>query len=108
MKTRIPYGSVDVGHVPPPDPETFWPFREGETRTLGEDCAFRVAAIHDTWIEGQLTFGSQVVDGALDLDLPVVILRTPLRAPSVTLTLRKIEAGTAYIQVTADPELIVW
>jgi len=110
MKPGIPYRSADVSHVPPPDPAAFWPFEEGQTRTIGvatepgQALAFRVNRIHDTWIEGTETLGSTIVSGELHLDAPVVIVRDPSSGePQVTLTLRRVADGKAFLQVTAHP-----
>jgi hypothetical protein len=72
---------------------------------------FRVDGIHesviheDCHVDGTLTLGHQVVDGQLWMDWPVVATRLPTGEPMVTLTLRKIEAGKAFVQVTVSPVL---
>lgn len=103
----IPYGSRDTAHIPQPDPDTFWPFTAGRERTIGIDpvLAFRVDVIHDTWIEGTQTLGLQTVSGELHLDRPVVITRNSNGDPLVTLTLRRISGGIAFIQVSVDPRV---
>ncbi len=107
---KVPYGSIDVRHVPVPDPENLWPFQAAESRTIGisgDDTVsvFRVNAIHDTWIQGTQTLGAQTVEGELHLNRPVVIERSAAGETLVTLTLRRIADGKAYIQVTVNPKL---
>ena len=103
-----------LAHVPPPDPENFWPFAPGQVQTIGvdPDLSFRVDRIHsreiDPYIVGTETLGDQVIEGELHMDYPVVISRSGTdRQPLVTLTLRKIEDGKAFIQVTARSDLRV-
>jgi hypothetical protein len=105
-----PYGSFDTQHVPDPDPENLWPFSEGQTRLFAVgneiDDHFRVDRIHERSIEGVHTHGCERIYGELHLDRPVVILRDAVtHEPMVTLTLRRIERDTAYIQVTGNPRL---
>lgn len=109
---RVPYGSRDVRHVPPVNPENLWPFGEGQERLIGVFgggrtlLSFRVDRIGTTWIEGLQVMGEQKIPGELHLDRPVVIARNAItRAPEVTLTLRKIEGGQAFLQVTVDPSI---
>src|SRR5438067_1249528 len=103
----VPYGSRDVRHVPEPQDALLWPFSTGQARTIGIEplLAFQVTEIHNTWVEGVETLGSTVVHGELHLDRPVVITKTVEGHPLVTLTLRRIEEGKAFIQVTAAPSM---
>lgn len=105
MKAGAPYGSRNVRHVPAP--EHLWAFSAGQSRTIGIDplLAFQVIAIHDTWIEGAETLDTAVVHGELHMDLPVVITKTAQGEPLVTLTLRRIADGLAFIQVRVDPRI---
>lgn len=82
--------------------------------TLGYDdegqiyVRFRVLAIGDTFVAGELWVRGLTetpVKGNLDLNMPVVMLRLPNNEPGLTLTLRKIEAGRAFMQVTAHPSI---
>lgn len=100
---------TDTSHVPPPDPDKFWPFAIGQERMIGLEpyLSFRLDAIHETFIEGTETLGEQVVQGRLFIDRPVVISKWTSGEPEVTLTLRRIEDGTAFLQVTANPKLKV-
>ncbi len=104
---REPYRSRDTSHVPAPDPDHFWTFSSGQERVIGIKpyLAFRVEAIFDTWIEGLETLGEQKVRGELHLDHPVVITRSASGEPQVTLTLRRITEGFAFLQVTVNPKL---
>ena len=69
---------------------------------------FRVDAIHDTWIEGTEQLGQQQVKGNLHLDHPMIIAKDPVTGePLVTLTLRRIEPGTAFLQVSTSPSMEV-
>ncbi len=100
----------DLSHVPAPDPANFWPFTAGQTRTISAErplLAFRVDKIHADRIEGTEIMNAEVVHGELLLNAPVVIAETPDREPLVTLTLREIRDGQAFLQVTAHPGLKV-
>ncbi len=91
-------------HVPPPEPSAFWVFMEGVTRTICERplLTFQVTRVHLKHIDGVETLGAQMVEGNLLMDRPVVVSRdNKTLEPLITLTLRKIHRGKAYIQVTA-------
>ena len=109
FRKRIPHGSRDVSHVPKPDPAALWSFAEGQLRVIAVQphLTFRVTKIHDTWIEGTQELDDITVHGTIDLDYPVVITRSPEGIPQVTLTLRKINNGKAFIQVTVNPNLLI-
>lgn len=102
-----PYRSADVGHVRPPDPANYWEFEAGQTCVIGVQpyLAFRVDSVGCAAIGGTQTLGAQVVSGELHLDMPVVIARDAQGEPQVTLTLRRIDNGRAFIQVSANPKL---
>lgn len=99
------YGS----HVPPPDPEYFWPFAAGQRRVISPQApisAFTVTTIHETHIDGVQQLGDTIVHGTLRLDEPCIIEKSARTGePLVTLTLRKIDNGIAYLQVTVNPKL---
>lgn len=100
----------DLSRVPAPDAANFWPFTFGQTRTISAErplLAFRVDKIHADRIEGTEIMNAEVVHGELLLNAPVVIAETPDREPLVTLTLREIRDGQAFLQVTAHPGLKV-
>ncbi len=102
------YQSRDVRHVPTPDPNNWWDFVAGQERTIGTDLAFRVDTLHADHIKGTQTLGTQVVQGELWLDAPVVITRDAItNEPHVTLTLRAVDENVAGIQVTAHPRIAV-
>lgn len=101
---------MDTSHVPPADPANFWPFTPGQTRTIAAErplLAFRVDKIHADRIEGTVIVNAEVVHGELLLNVPVVIAKTPADEPLVTLTLREVRDGNAFLQVTAHPGLKV-
>lgn len=94
------------GHVPPPDPAVFWPFTAGQTRIIMDEpiLSFTVTAIHDDYIEGIEVLGDRDVTGRLHMDRSCVMARDGKNEALVTLTLRKIEDHTAYLQVTCNPK----
>jgi len=109
-----PYGSRNVGHVPPPDPATWWDFQPGQSRTILVQpfVAFRVDLITPDppgpVVEGELHIinnkGEKRIKGELWLDRPVVCLRVcGTGEPMITLTLRNIVGGKAYLQVSGHP-----
>jgi hypothetical protein len=105
----IRYGSLDTRHVQPPDPTSLWPFEAGTVRVIGLEplLTFQVNAIIENRIEGTQVLGDQAVNGELHLNYPVVICRDPAGLPLVTLTLRRVEYGKAFLQVTASPAIRV-
>lgn len=108
MPNRIPKGSLDISHVPPPDPANFWTFRAGQTHTLEDSLplSFRVDELHDTWVKGTMLLGGRAIERELHLDWPVVLTRDARTLePDVTLTLRRLEDNTAYLQITGGPRL---
>lgn len=98
-----------ASHVPPPDPESFWPFIAGQRRVISPRMpisAFTVKAIYEAHIEGVQQLGDTHINGILHLDQPCIIEKDARTGePLVTLTLRKIEDNRAYIQVTVNPNL---
>ncbi len=87
-----------------PDPDNLWTFAAGQARMIGTALSFRVDTLHADYIEGTQVLDRQEVRGELWLNMPVVIVRdAATREPRVTLTLRRIGADVAYIQVTAHP-----
>ncbi len=128
--TPLPAGYA--AHVPPPDPEFFWSFEPGQSHTFGinPDLGFRVDAIFPSRrtalseipgsalndgctemrtiakIQGTQFMDDREIKGELLMDCPVVICRSGNDGePLVTLTLRKIEDGKAFLQVTARMDL---
>ncbi len=98
------YQSRDVRHVPTPDPNNWWDFTVGQERNIGTGLKFRVDTLHADHIEGTQTLGTQIVQGELWLDAPVVIARDAItNEPHVTLTLRAVDENVAGIQITAHP-----
>lgn len=99
------YGSIDVSHVPPPNPDNFWSFAVGRPRVIGVRplLTFRVDALFADHVDGTQVLGSQVVAGELWLDMPVVITRSRDGSPQVTLVLREVDetACLARVQVLA-------
>jgi hypothetical protein len=97
-----------------PDAAYLHSFAPNEAMTLGYDeegniyCRLRVNAIRDKfvsidfWVKG-LT--ETPLKGELELGRPTVMLRRMNNEPSLTLTLRKIEDGRAFVQVTAHPSI---
>lgn len=106
-KARVPHGSPNVSHVPPPDPAYFWPFTEGQTRSVAvfrnAAASLRLDKLGDGWADFTmiLTPGREIPDN-LWLDRPVVMLKNPAGEPMITVTLRAIEGGKAYLQMTGN------
>lgn len=104
-----PYQSRDVWHVnPEPDPEDLWEFRVGTVKTIGYSPAvtFEVTEVASVGCTGVVIVGEQRAGGELWLNRPVVVCRKPdSGAPMVTLTLRRVDEGVAFIQVSASPEI---
>jgi hypothetical protein len=108
--------TFEPGHNLETDPaqEYLHAFAVGEAMTLGYDelgkiyCRLRVNFIGDKflwadfWVRG-LT--ETPLKRELELGVPTVVLRRMNNEPSLTLTLRKIENGRAFIQVTAHPSI---
>lgn len=101
--------STDIAHVPPPNPEFFWPFESGQERTVIVEplCTLKfVRAESDrVWVRLTLSTLSASVWDWLNLDRPCVALRTKLGEPLVTFTLRVVDpaAQTMSLQVTVNP-----
>lgn len=100
-----------AAHVNPnPDPADLWPFAVEQERIISYDpfLSFRVTRIGEFRIHGIQTLGEVTVRGSLPLNHPCVIVRAAETGePMVTLTLRKIEDGKAYLQVTGNPVIPV-
>jgi len=98
--------SVDIGHVPPPNPDCFWDFTINQSRVLIDfNTSIRLIGL----CERAAQFSMSIVDKGtvedwLKSDRPCVALRFPSGEPYVTLTLRKLEGSKAYLQVTANPK----
>jgi hypothetical protein len=111
--------SIDIGHVPPPDPENFWDLVPGQHRTLIKDHAtlklltIQQEGYDDARAEVALFIGGHTVIDWLNQDRPCVALRLVNGEPYVTLTLRKVTYDDtprglpivkAYLQVTVNPK----
>lgn len=99
--------SVDIGHVLPPDPVNFWDFVPDQFRILIKDhTCLRLISIDAPAqrVRVEMSSSDYDVEDWLNLDAPCVALRLPNHEPYVTLTLRKIEGGKAYLQVTVNPK----
>lgn len=109
--------SVNIGHVPPPNPENYWDFKVGQTRVL-IDMTTSLRLIEVDFVTGprarfamsSIHFPTQV--DWLNLDRPCVAIAMPDGEPGITVTLRKIEVNIgssldnkAWLQVTANPNI---
>ena len=101
--------SFDIGHVPPPNPEFFWPFEANQERTVVIEplCILKfVLAENDrVWVQLKLSTLKSPVEDWLNLNRPCVALRTREGEPLVTFTLRVVDptAQTMSLQVTVNP-----
>lgn len=98
--------------LPQPDPENFWAFQPGQTRLVAHTpdslLSCRLDSINDKGAAtGTITLGGKCIQGEFFLDLPVSVARDLNGVTMVTMTLRRIDHGTAYFQVTAHPEMKV-
>ena len=104
--------SIDVSHVPPPDPATYWEFRLGRVLLLCEKPHISLRVTHVERDRAGMTMEHEIYSGGrdhvhdfLNLDKPCVAISLLDGQPAITLTLRKTEYGKAWIQVTAHPDL---
>lgn len=97
------------GIVPPPDPAYFWDFTVGQTRVLGYPQgrvhSLRLDAIEGDTIAVTMTLGTASRRGTLYMDRSEYIVRDHTGEAMVTATLRRIESGKAYLQMTAHPRM---
>lgn len=103
--------SLDVDHVPPANPETFWDFKQGQKRQLtgGKHHSALVlmkiesGRVYVHFHHSDPKHHSPEKDW-LNLNKPCVVLRHFDNTPSLTMTLRKVdmEKGVAYLQITAS------
>ena len=107
--------SDDVSHVPPPDPAAFWEFAVGEELLLAEANRASITLACTRIKRGRARFRLNFprhdiedwlhMEDWLYMDIPRIVLRRLNDEPAVTLTLRKIENGRAFLQVSAHPAL---
>jgi hypothetical protein len=90
--------------VPAPKPENLWVFRSGQSRTIAAEplIVFRVDQIFTDRVTGTQMLDTASISGTLYPDVPAVVIKDKVTdIPVIALTLRRIESGIAYIQVTA-------
>lgn len=102
--------SQDVAHVPAPDPAKLWDFRPGDNFLvlLGSvKVSLMLQELGQRRAKFMMTVerreGTKELRDWLNLNAPCVALKLPTGEPVVTLTLRAISNGTAFVQVTAHP-----
>lgn len=103
----------DTSHVPAPEPKKFWDFAPGEKFVLvsgGARISFWSVSLMLLELESRRARFLMTVDGRelkdwLQLNVPVVALKTPDDEPAVTLTLREVRDGKAFLQVTHNPRV---
>jgi hypothetical protein len=96
--------SLDIGHVPPPDPANYWEFDIGKELVVarGPRVTLTLHEVRAGQVFVEMVFRDQLVADWLNLDRPCVALRDPGGTPSLTLTLRKVEGSKAWLQISAD------
>jgi hypothetical protein len=85
--------SIDIGHVPPPNPEYFWDFTINQSRVVIEfHTSIRLVGLCERAAQFSMScVDHPVVEDWLKMDRPCVALRLLNGEPYVTLTLRKLE-----------------
>lgn len=109
--------SIDIGHVPPPNPENFWRLNAGQERTISGDGRTKLALLESEPASGRAKIRffhsppgvniatATVVDDWLNLHKPCVVLRTEAGEPALTLTLRVVQRASVALQGTYNPKL---
>lgn len=104
--------SLDVAHVPPPDPRSYWNLATGQEVEIGERMFLKllrteVGSVRRAWVGFSLD--NKTVYDWLNLDKPCVAIRKNSGAPWLTITLRALfinsnDQASASFQVTVDPK----
>jgi hypothetical protein len=98
--------SIDIAHVPPPNPKTFWGFKVSERRVVWDQIAsLTLIEILEKGARFEMELQGRKLVDVLNLNKPCVAIRHASGVPLVTLTLRKIDPDSAYLQVTVNPAL---
>lgn len=98
--------SIDVSHVPAPDPAYFWWFEKNNKLNVTNDGKLSLQLIAIDAPNNRAMFNLIVNDKPirdyLEIDAPCVAIRTESLIPMLTLTLREIAAEKVAVQVTAN------
>jgi hypothetical protein len=100
--------SIDVAHVPEPDPDKYWEFQLGKKIMVAGPTPY--FSLELSRLESRRALFLATVDGErvsdwLNLNKPCVALRDLAGNPAVTITFREQRDGKAYLQITAAPHL---
>jgi hypothetical protein len=87
--------------IPEPNPDNFWALIVGQSRQITRSFEITAIKIDEASAELRCSGRGTGSKGRLRLNEPAVLLRDVLGTVIVTATLRKIEAGVAYLQITA-------
>lgn len=92
---------------------TSWLFDVGQTRTIAAEpvVAFSLLAIFDNEVYGLVEIQNQGESptskrGCLIMNVPKILVRSRDNfEPKITATLRKIDSGKAYLQISVAPSI---
>jgi hypothetical protein len=100
--------SRDTSHVLPPDPAAFWEFTPMRPQLIAAGHQIVTMELKSCRVGRALfvlTIDGIEVTVTLGVDQPWVGLDMDDGEPAVTFTLRKLEGGNAFLQISANPRL---
>lgn len=100
--------SKDVAHVPAPNPAAFWDFKPGVSLLVSPaptQISLTLKRLGHNRAEFAMDVKGRLLTDWLNMNAPCVAFRNAADEPLLTFTLRKIDHGKAFLQVTAAPSL---